>query len=79
MVNDDFRPDNTIDIELDEEADVRGREEPSLVEIIAYKDTWRQGLDSFLSMLRAARVAEGAPQRRLALSTSTSTGMPCTT
>src|SRR2546425_717129 len=53
MVNNDFRADNAIDIALDEKAHVEARKEPSLVEIIAYKDTWRQGLDSFLSMLRA--------------------------
>jgi len=53
MVNNDFRADNAIEIELDEAAHVEARKEPSLVEIIAYKDTWRQGLDSFLSMLRA--------------------------
>ena len=54
MVNNDFRADNAIDIELlDERARVQARKEPSLVEIIAYRDTWRQGLDSFLSMLRA--------------------------
>ncbi len=53
MVNDDFRADNAIDIELDEKAHVKARKEPSLVEIIAYKDTWRQGLDSFVGMLRA--------------------------
>lgn len=53
MVNNDFRADNAIEIELDEDADVQARKEPSLVEIIAYKDTWRQGLDSFTSMLRA--------------------------
>ncbi len=79
MVNNDFRADNTIDIELldgnpervpmpsrdgtrpakpaaphasggDEEVQVR--KEPSLVEVLAYKDTWRQGLDSFLTRLR---------------------------
>ena len=53
MVNDDFRADNAIEIELDEESHVEARKEPSLVEILAYKDTWRQGLDSFLAMLRA--------------------------
>lgn len=53
MVNNDFRADNAIDIELDDKAHVQARKEPSLVEIIAYKDTWRQGLDSFLAMLRA--------------------------
>ncbi|SRR6266545_2170886 len=56
MVNADFRAENAIDIELDEKAHVQARKEPSLVEIIAYKDTWRQGLDSFLSMLRARLV-----------------------
>lgn len=53
MVNTDFRADNSIDIEIDEEEGVQAKKEPSLVELIAYKDTWRQGLDSFLSMLRA--------------------------
>lgn len=37
MVNNDFRADNAIDIELDEKAHVQARKEPSLVEIIAYK------------------------------------------
>jgi adenine-specific DNA-methyltransferase len=53
MVNNDFLADNAIDITLDEDAGVAAKKEPSLVEILAYKDTWRQGLDSFLSMLRA--------------------------
>lgn len=53
MVNSDFRADNSIDIEIDEKEGVQAKKEPSLVELIAYKDTWRQGLDSFLSMLRA--------------------------
>lgn len=52
MVNDDFLADNAIDIDLDEDAGVQAKKEPSLVEILAYKDTWRQGLDSFLTMLR---------------------------
>ncbi len=52
MVNNDFRADNAIDIELDEDEGVQAKKEPSLVEILAYKDTWRQGLDSFLTMLR---------------------------
>jgi DNA modification methylase len=52
MVQGDFMAENAIDIELDEEARVGAKKEPSLVEILAYKDTWRQGLDSFLSMLR---------------------------
>ena len=50
MVNSDFLADNAIDIELDDE--VQAKKEPSLVEILAYRDTWRQGLDSFLSMLK---------------------------
>ncbi len=53
MVNNDFIADNAIEIELDKKAHVQARKEPSLVEIIAYKDTWRQGLDSFVSMMRA--------------------------
>ncbi|HEY3353163.1 MAG TPA: site-specific DNA-methyltransferase [Polyangia bacterium] len=52
MVNSDFRADNAIDIELDEDAGVQATKEPSLVEILAYKDTWRQGLDSLLTMLK---------------------------
>ena len=52
MVNNDFRADNSIEIELDKDEAVEAKKEPSLVEILAYKDTWRQGLDSFLSMLR---------------------------
>lgn len=52
MVNSDFRADNAIDVEIDEEEGVQATKEPSLVEILAYKDTWRQGLDSFLTMLR---------------------------
>ncbi len=51
MVNNDFRADNAIDIDLDDEG-VHATKEPSLVEILAYKDTWRQGLDSFLTMLK---------------------------
>ncbi len=56
MVNNDFLADNAIDITLDEDAGVAAKKEPSLVEILAYKDTWRQGLDSFLSMLRTRLV-----------------------
>lgn len=52
MVNNDFRADNSIDVEIDGEEGVQATKEPSLVEILAYKDTWRQGLDSFLTMLR---------------------------
>jgi adenine-specific DNA-methyltransferase len=53
MVQGDFRADNTIEVELDENEHIEAKKEPSLVEMLAYKDTWRQGLDSFLSMLRA--------------------------
>jgi adenine-specific DNA-methyltransferase len=56
MVNNDFRTDNTIDINLDGDAGVQAKKEPSLVEILAYRDTWHQGLDSFLTMLRARLV-----------------------
>lgn len=52
MVNNDFRADNTIDIDLSGDEEVQVKKEPSLVEVLAYKDTWRQGLDSFLTMLR---------------------------
>lgn len=52
MVNSDFQADNAIDIEIDGEEGVQARKEPSLVELLAYKDTWRQGLDSFLAMIR---------------------------
>ena len=52
MVNSDFRADNTIDIDIDEDEGVQAKKEPSLVEHLAYRDTWRQGLDSFLSMLK---------------------------
>jgi len=52
MVNGDFRGDNAITIDLDEEAHIEAKKEPSLVEFIAYRDTWRNGLDSFLIMLR---------------------------
>lgn len=50
MVNSNFLAENSVGIELDK--DVKATKEPSLVEILAYKDTWRQGLDSFLSMLK---------------------------
>lgn len=51
MVNSDFRADNAIDLSISKSVTVS--KEPSLVEILAYKDTWREGLDSFLSMIRA--------------------------
>jgi adenine-specific DNA-methyltransferase len=53
MVQSDFVAENSIDIELDDTEHVEAKKESSLVEILAYRDTWRQGLDSFLSMLRA--------------------------
>jgi len=56
MVQGDFIADNAIDVDLDEEEHVSAKKEPSLVEILAYRDTWRQGLDSFLSMLRSRLV-----------------------
>ena len=52
MVNSDFRADNSIEVDIDEEEGMHAKKEPSLVEILAYRDTWRQGLDSFLSMLK---------------------------
>lgn len=52
MVNSDFRADNAITIELDEDEHIEATKEPSLVETLAYRDTWRNGLDSFLVMLR---------------------------
>lgn len=56
MVNSDFVADNSITIDVDGEEGVSATKEPSLVEILAYKDTWREGLDSFLSMIRARLV-----------------------
>lgn len=53
MVQGDFMAENSIDIDLDTDEDVGAKKDPSLVEILAYKDTWRQGLDTFLTMLRA--------------------------
>ena len=41
-----------VSIDIDEEAGITAQKEPSLVEFIAYRDTWRNGLDSFLAMLR---------------------------
>lgn len=51
MVQDDFVAQNSIDIEVtgDGESFVK---EPTIIEIIAYKDTWQNGLDSFLQMMR---------------------------
>lgn len=53
MVNNDFVADNSVSINVDDDEGVTATKEPSLVEILAYKDTWREGLDSFLSMMRA--------------------------
>jgi adenine-specific DNA-methyltransferase len=53
MIGDAFTADNTIDVTLSGDADVELHKEPSLVELLAYLDTWGQGLDSFLSMMRA--------------------------
>lgn len=54
MVQNDFLGENAVEVELD--AEIEAKKEPSLVEILAYRDTWRQGLDSFLSMLRSRLV-----------------------
>jgi len=52
MVQDDFIASNSIDIEVDEEEGVMSVKEPTIIETIAYKDTWQNGLDSFLQMMR---------------------------
>ena len=44
MVNNDFLADNAIDIDLDEDAHVTAKKEPSLVEILAYRDTCDKAL-----------------------------------
>lgn len=54
MVNSDFRAAEGIEIDL--EPPDRARREPARVELPAYRDTWREGLDSFLTMLRARLV-----------------------
>ncbi|NQU83239.1 MAG: site-specific DNA-methyltransferase [Parcubacteria group bacterium] len=51
MVQDDFVAQNTIDIEVDKEEDIVSVKEPTIIETIAYKDTWQNGLDSFLQMM----------------------------
>lgn len=56
MVSNNFVADNSISIEVDEAEGVVATKEPSVVELLAYKDTWREGLDSFLSMLRSRLV-----------------------
>lgn len=52
MVQDDFVAANSINIEVDEEEGVVSVKEPTIIETIAYKDTWQNGLDSFLQMMR---------------------------
>ncbi len=52
MVQNDFVAENSIDIEVDEEEGVISVKEPTIIETIAYKDTWKNGLDSFLQMMR---------------------------
>lgn len=50
MVQNDFIGENSIDIEIDDEGVFV--KEPTIIETIAYKDTWHNGLDSFLQMMR---------------------------
>lgn len=52
MVQNDFVAENSIDIEVNEEEGVTSVKEPTIIETIAYKDTWQKGLDSFLQMMR---------------------------
>lgn len=52
MVQNDFVAENSIDIEVDEDEGVMSVKEPTIIETIAYKDTWQNGLDSFLQMMR---------------------------
>jgi len=52
MVQNDFVAENSINIEVDEEEGVMSVKEPTIIETIAYKDTWQNGLDSFLQMMR---------------------------
>ena len=52
MVQEDFVAQNSIDIKVDEDEGVVSVKEPTTIEIIAYKDTWQNGLDSFLQMMR---------------------------
>ncbi|MFA5348982.1 MAG: site-specific DNA-methyltransferase [Candidatus Paceibacterota bacterium] len=52
MVQNDFITENSIDIEVDEKEGVMSVKEPTIIETIAYKDTWQNGLDSFLQMMR---------------------------
>ena len=52
MIQDDFVAQNSIDIDVNEEEGVVSIKEPTIIETIAYKDTWQNGLDSFLQMMR---------------------------
>ena len=52
MVQNDFVAENSINIEVDEDEGVVSVKEPTIIETIAYKDTWQNGLDGFLQMMR---------------------------
>jgi adenine-specific DNA-methyltransferase len=52
MVQGDFIAQNSIDIGIDKEENIGSVKEPTIIETIAYKDTWQNGLDSFLQMMR---------------------------
>jgi adenine-specific DNA-methyltransferase len=52
MVNADFHTDNSVKIDLDGDRKPKSKPQSAQVELLAYRDTWRQGLDSFLTMLR---------------------------
>ena len=52
MVQEDFVAENSIPIDIDKEKEISSVKEPTIIETIAYKDTWQNGLDSFLQMLR---------------------------
>lgn len=52
MVQNDFVAENSINIEVDEDEGVVSVKEPTIIETIAYKDTWQNGLDGFLRMMR---------------------------
>jgi adenine-specific DNA-methyltransferase len=52
MVNTDFRAGHAVDVDLGGDKTTTTRKQAAPVEMLVYKDTWRQGLDSFLTMLR---------------------------
>ena len=52
MANTNFKAENTVHVELEPACGIQADKEPSLVELLVYKDTWHQGLDSFLYMIR---------------------------